>query len=135
MTRGAVVFLSCSIAWLAADTARADTALQRYALIVGANFGGADRPLLKYGISDAERFARVMVDLGGVSPEHSTLPQAAEAARPARWPGPFDQEGDGCRAGIRCERSAHRSGRVLLRSRRRKGLAARRGPLLVPQPA
>jgi len=73
MTRGAVVLLSCSIVWLVADTARADAPLQRYALIVGANFGGADRPLLKYGISDAERFARVMVDLGGVSPEHSTL--------------------------------------------------------------
>jgi len=73
MTRGAVVFLSCSIACLAADTARADAPLQRYALIVGANFGGADRPMLKYGVSDAERFARVMVDLGGVSPEHSTL--------------------------------------------------------------
>ena len=73
MTRGAVVFLWCSIVWLAADTARADAPLQRYALIVGANFGGADRPLLKYGISDAERFARVMVDLGGVSPEHSTV--------------------------------------------------------------
>jgi hypothetical protein len=69
MTRGAVVFLCCSIVWLGADTARADAPLQRYALIVGANFGGADRPLLKYGISDAERFARVMVDLGGVSPE------------------------------------------------------------------
>src|SRR5262245_37658714 len=73
MTRGAVVFLSCSLAWLTADPARADAPLQRYALIVGANFGGADRPLLKYGVADAERFARVMVELGGVSPEHSTL--------------------------------------------------------------
>ena len=49
------------------------TRLQRYTLIVGANFGGADRPVLKYGVSDAERFARVMVDLGGVSPEHNTI--------------------------------------------------------------
>jgi hypothetical protein len=73
MTRGAVVLLSCSIAWFAADAAQAETSLQRYTLIVGANFGGADRPMLKYGISDAERFARVMVDLGGVSPEHNTL--------------------------------------------------------------
>ena len=42
--------------------------LQRYALVVGANAGGGDRPTLQYAISDAERFARVMVDLGGVAP-------------------------------------------------------------------
>ena len=42
--------------------------LQRYALVVGANAGGADRPLLRYAISDAERFARVLVDVGGVAP-------------------------------------------------------------------
>ena len=53
--------------------AQTATRLQRYTLIVGANFGGADRPVLKYGVSDAERFARVMVDLGGVSPEHNTI--------------------------------------------------------------
>jgi hypothetical protein len=41
--------------------------LQRFALIVGANFGGRDRPRLQYAIADAERFARVMVELGGVS--------------------------------------------------------------------
>ena len=73
MSRRAVVLLSCSLAWLVADTAQADALLQRYALIVGANFGGADRPLLKYGISDAERFARVMMDLGGVSPENNIV--------------------------------------------------------------
>jgi hypothetical protein len=42
--------------------------LQRYALVVGANAGGADRPRLRYAISDAERFARVMIELGGVAP-------------------------------------------------------------------
>jgi hypothetical protein len=41
--------------------------LQRYTLIVGANFGGDDRPLLRYAVSDAERFARVLVDIGGVN--------------------------------------------------------------------
>ena len=42
--------------------------LQRYALVVGANAGGADRPLLRYAVTDAERFARVLVDVGGVAP-------------------------------------------------------------------
>jgi hypothetical protein len=42
--------------------------VQRFALVVGANQGGSDRPVLQYAISDAERFSRVLVDLGGVSP-------------------------------------------------------------------
>ncbi len=47
--------------------------LQRYALVVGANSGGAGRPTLQYAISDAERFARVMVDLGGVLPANEIV--------------------------------------------------------------
>lgn len=73
MIRRGCLFLSCSLLVLAATAADADTPLRRYTLIVGANNGGGDRPLLKYGVSDAERFARVMVDLGGVSPEHNTI--------------------------------------------------------------
>jgi hypothetical protein len=73
MIRPGSLFLSCSLLVVAANAVEADTTLQRYTLIVGANFGGADRPVLKYGVSDAERFARVMVDLGGVSPEHNTI--------------------------------------------------------------
>src|SRR5262245_43261363 len=47
--------------------------LQRYALVIGANSGGGDRPRLKYAVSDAERFARVMQELGGVSPENEIV--------------------------------------------------------------
>jgi len=47
--------------------------VQRYALVVGANSGGADRPELRYAISDAEHFARVMVELGGVPEGHEIL--------------------------------------------------------------
>ena len=47
--------------------------LQRYVLVVGANSGGANRPPLQYAISDAERFARVMVDLGGVASANQLL--------------------------------------------------------------
>ena len=47
--------------------------LQRFALVVGANAGGADRPQLQYAISDAERFGRVLVELGGVAPAHTVV--------------------------------------------------------------
>ena len=47
--------------------------LQRYALIVGANAGGGDRPELRYAVADAERFARVLDELGGVSPGNAIL--------------------------------------------------------------
>jgi hypothetical protein len=47
--------------------------LQRYALVIGANFGGADRPRLQYAVSDAERFARVLVELGGVAPADEVI--------------------------------------------------------------
>jgi hypothetical protein len=73
MTLRSIVLLLCAVVAVAARPAAADVRLQRYALIVGANFGGADRPMLKYGVSDAERFARVMVDLGGVEPGHSMV--------------------------------------------------------------
>ena len=47
--------------------------LQRYALVVGANNGGGDRARLQYAVSDAERFARVLIDLGGVDPENEIV--------------------------------------------------------------
>ena len=73
MTLRSIALLLCAVATITARPAAADTRLLRYTLIVGANNGGADRPLLKYGVSDAERFARVMVDLGGVAPEHNMV--------------------------------------------------------------
>src|SRR5262249_1656255 len=47
--------------------------LQRYALVVGANSGGSERPRLQYAIADAERFARVLIELGGVAPGNAIL--------------------------------------------------------------
>ena len=47
--------------------------VQRFAVVAGANRGGADRPLLLYAVSDAERFARVLADLGGVAPAQSIV--------------------------------------------------------------
>jgi hypothetical protein len=58
---------------IAAPVLASEGRLQRYTLIVGANSGGADRPLLRYAVSDAERFARVLVELGGVDPANEIL--------------------------------------------------------------
>jgi len=55
------------------SVAAAAAPLQRYALVVGANSGGATRPELQYAIADAERFARVMIDLGGVDPSNAIV--------------------------------------------------------------
>ena len=61
-----VLMLAAAPAWCAGP-------LQRYALVVGANSGGSDRPKLQYAISDAEHFARVMVELGGVASGNETI--------------------------------------------------------------
>ena len=42
-------------------------------LAIGANLGGANRPPLLYAVSDAERFARVMIDIGGVAAPNEIL--------------------------------------------------------------
>jgi hypothetical protein len=47
--------------------------LERFTLVVGANDGGSDRPRLQYAVTDAERFARVMVELGGVRSENEVV--------------------------------------------------------------
>ena len=53
--------------------ASAQPRIQRFTLVIGANIGGSDRPRLQYAVSDAERFARVLVELGGVSPENEIV--------------------------------------------------------------
>jgi hypothetical protein len=55
------------------ETAVGAGVVQRYLLVAGANYGGLDRPRLQYAVSDAERFARVLVDLGGVAPANEIV--------------------------------------------------------------
>ncbi len=77
-----VLLIGCSLA-LAPAPARA-ASIQRFALVVGANNGGSGRPPLRYAVSDAERFARVLVDLGGVGSGNVVLlrqPGAGELDR------------------------------------------------------
>jgi hypothetical protein len=47
--------------------------VRRFALVTAANDGGPDRPKLQYALSDAERFARVIGELGGVSPSDAVV--------------------------------------------------------------
>jgi caspase domain-containing protein len=43
--------------------------VRRFALVVGANRGAADRVPLRYAVADAERFAEIVTTMGGVRPE------------------------------------------------------------------
>jgi hypothetical protein len=47
--------------------------VQRFTLVIGANEAGPDRPQLRYAVTDAERFARVLVELGGVTRENEIV--------------------------------------------------------------
>jgi len=69
----ALLSLSILAAGQTATAPQPAAVLQRHTLVIGANFGGADRPMLRYAVSDAERFASVMVELGGVAPANQIL--------------------------------------------------------------
>jgi Caspase domain len=59
-------------------------ATQRFGLVIGANDGGAARPALRYAETDADAFARVITDLGGVSAEQLVVlgqPSRSDIAR------------------------------------------------------
>ena len=60
-------------ALLAAAAAGATPLPGRLAVVVGANRGSADRVPLRYAVSDAERFAAVLTELGGVAPADLVL--------------------------------------------------------------
>jgi len=62
------------VGWLAIPRAvPAQAVLQRFVIAAGANSGGTDRPLLRYAVSDAERFAQVLTELGGVAPPDAVI--------------------------------------------------------------
>ena len=47
--------------------------VRRFVLVSGANFGGADRDALRYAVSDAEHFIRVLESMGGLEAANQTL--------------------------------------------------------------
>jgi len=67
MTHAVALLLLTTLAAAAAAPAHGAGAIRRFALVAGANDGGPDRPRLQYAVADAERFARVLVELGGVA--------------------------------------------------------------------
>lgn len=73
MRRAAIVLTVFAAAAASPALAGAATAVERFALVVGANRGSSDRPPLRYAVADAERFARVLAELGGVRPESAIL--------------------------------------------------------------
>jgi hypothetical protein len=64
--RTAALVLAVSL--LVPGLASAATPARRIALVVGANRGGADRVPLRWAVADAERFAELLTEMGGVAP-------------------------------------------------------------------
>lgn len=56
-----------------AENPSSNIELRRFALVIGANDGGADRSTLRYAQTDARAVARVVSELGGVSPRDIDL--------------------------------------------------------------
>lgn len=65
----AVGVLAALLTPVQAPTPPGQTLVRRLVLVAAANRGGEDRPLLKYALSDAERFGQVMQALGGARPD------------------------------------------------------------------
>ena len=63
--RACVLTLSMAVLLGAvAPQASAAGRVTRFVLAAGTNEGGGDRATLRYAVADAERFARVLIDLG-----------------------------------------------------------------------
>ncbi len=55
------------------ETVSASWTLRRFLVSAGANRGSKDRVPLKYAVSDAEAMARILEEMGGVSPSDCTI--------------------------------------------------------------
>lgn len=63
------------------QAALASGEIERYLLAAGADWGGPTRVRLQYAVTDAERFARVMVKMGGVDPANHEVLRQPDLAR------------------------------------------------------
>ena len=55
------------------DAFASGTTLRRFALLIGTNDGGPERIRLRYAVSDAQSFGRVLNELGGLDPADMQL--------------------------------------------------------------
>ena len=85
-----VLLLTSVLCLLGTQMAGGASPVRRFALAVGANFGGVERAALRYTVSDAENFARVLEEMGGLDaadsivlqdPDLETFRQALEDLR------------------------------------------------------
>lgn len=83
MVRTAAVVLGAALALLAWQQ-QAQARVHRYALVVGANQGTDQEPLLRYAERDAARVAQVLRTLGDISPENLVLLTNSDAPSVAR---------------------------------------------------
>jgi uncharacterized caspase-like protein len=60
-------------AWLVAFSAPAHADTERYAVVIGDNRGASDEQPLRYAESDAQRFADLVADIGGVPSENQVV--------------------------------------------------------------
>ena len=67
MNKG-IVFAICWL--LSVGAIWAEGTVHRFALVAGVNYGGEERIPLRYAVSDAENFARVLEEMGGLDPAH-----------------------------------------------------------------
>ena len=119
----------------AAAPASAAVPVQRFVLVVGANLGGGDRVNCSYAISDAERFARVMLARRRATGQRS---RAAAAKAQGTRRRPRRAQRARCRGAPRQGAGADRSDRLLLGPRRRTGAPHRQRSLCLshaPRPA
>lgn len=65
-----ILFVAVSSALASSFTSQTETQINRYVVAISANYGGAGRPMLRYAESDANAFATVLKEMGGVSKQN-----------------------------------------------------------------
>ena len=120
-TACAAAFATTLVALGAAAEAQdaAPTQIERFAFLVGANDGGADRTLLRYAVGDTEAIATVLERYGGVPGDHRLVllqptRAALEAGFAAMAPRLDATRGDGRRAELVFYYSGHSDDRGLM---------------------
>lgn len=69
--------------WLVAAIASAHADTERYTVVIGDNRGARDEQSLRYAEGDAQRFADLLADIGGVPSENQIVLRGKSAGLPA----------------------------------------------------